>query len=139
MTAVKMAPNRMPSSGFDSFIINSMKNGLSRSGATESLIVLMPNIKTAKPIRISPICCFVCDLENIRSTMPTIEITPVSVAVEKSSVQPAPEPPSSERQSTQPVMLVPRIAPMTMLIAWRTFIMPELTKPTTITEVAEED
>ena len=45
----------------------------------------------------------------------------------------------SERQIIQPVMLVPIIAPMTTPIAWRTFIMPELTKPTTITDVAEED
>ena len=39
----------------------------------------------------------------------------------------------------QPVMLVPTIAPMMTAMAWRTFIMPELTKPTTMTEVAEED
>ena len=36
-------------------------------------------------------------------------------------------------------MLVPRIAPRTMPMAWRTFIMPEFTKPTTITDVAEDD
>ena len=45
----------------------------------------------------------------------------------------------SERQMIQPVMLVPMMAPMTMPMAWRTFIMPELTKPTTMTEVAEDD
>ena len=38
-----------------------------------------------------------------------------------------------------PVTLVPRMAPMTMPMACLTCIMPELTKPTTITEVAEED
>ena len=36
-------------------------------------------------------------------------------------------------------MLVPTMAPMMTVMAWRTFIMPELTKPTTMTEVAEED
>ena len=39
----------------------------------------------------------------------------------------------------QPVMEVPRIAPIVTLIAWRSFIMPEFTKPTTMTEVAQED
>ena len=39
----------------------------------------------------------------------------------------------------QPVTLVPRMAPRMMPMAWLTFITPELTKPTTITEVAEED
>ena len=52
-----------------------------------------------------------------------------------------PDPPLQVRlrQMIHPVMLVPRMAPRTMPMAWRTFIMPELTKPTTITEVAEED
>ena len=36
-------------------------------------------------------------------------------------------------------MLVPMLAPMMMPIAWKRVIMPELTKPTTITVVAEED
>ena len=39
----------------------------------------------------------------------------------------------------QPVMLVPMTAPMMMAMAWRSFIMAELTKPTTMTLVAEED
>ena len=38
-----------------------------------------------------------------------------------------------------PVMLVPITAPMIMAMAWRSFIMAELTKPTTITLVADED
>lgn len=37
------------------------------------------------------------------------------------------------------MILVPRMAPMMTLMACRTFIIPELTKPTTMTEVAEED
>ena len=44
-----------------------------------------------------------------------------------------------ERQIIQPVILVPMIAPMIMAMAWRSFIMAEFTKPTTMTLVAEED
>ena len=36
-------------------------------------------------------------------------------------------------------MDVPRMAPSTMEIDCRTFIIPELTKPTTMTDVAEDD
>ena len=64
---------------------------------------------------------------------------PVSVAVESSRTQPELVPPTSDRQMIHPVMLVPRMAPSTTPIACRTFIMPELTKPTIMTEVAEED
>lgn len=64
--------------------------------------------------------------------------SPVSVAVDSRSTQPLP-PDRLFRHSIQPVTLVPRMAPMMTPMACRTFIMPELTKPTTITEVAEED
>jgi len=62
----------------------------------------------------------------------------VSVS-EENSVS-SPEPASiPDKQMTQPVMLVPKIAPSTMGIACLTFMMPEFTKPTTITDVADED
>ena len=137
-TQVKSVPNKMPSSGLENEVRMRRKTGSSRSGDTAADIVDMPNIRTAKPMRISPTCCFVWFLENMRSTMPTTEMTPVSVAVEKRSIHPPP-PPRSERQMIQPVMLVPRIAPITMLMACRTRIIPELTKPTTITLVADDD
>ena len=83
-------------------------------------------------------CFLTGSLLAIRSTIPITEITPVSVAVENRSIQPPVEP-ISERQMIQPVMDVPRMAPSTMEIDCRTFIIPELTKPTTMTDVAEDD
>ena len=115
-----------------------IKVGSSRSGDTAADIVDMPNIRTAKPIRISPMCFLAGSLLAMRSTIPITEITPVSVAVENRSIQPPVEP-ISERQMIQPVMDVPRIAPSTMEMACRTFIIPELTKPTIMTDVADED
>ena len=47
--------------------------------------------------------------------------------------------PTLERQIIHPVMLVPMTAPMMIAIAWRSFIIAELTKPTTMTVVAEDD
>ena len=44
-----------------------------------------------------------------------------------------------ERQMIHPVTLVPMSAPRMTEIACLNFIMPELTKPTTITDVAEDD
>ena len=45
--------------------------------------------------------------------------------------------PVSER--IQLVIVVPMFAPMITPTAWESFMMPELTKPTTMTVVAEED
>ena len=42
------------------------------------------------------------------------------------------------RLSSHAVTVVPTLAPMMTLMAWRRVISPEFTKPTTITVVAEE-
>ena len=81
------------------------------------------------------LCSF---FENILRIIPATETMPVSVAVERSETQPVPSS-RPERQMIQPVILVPSIAPKTMPIACLSFIIPEFTKPTTITDVAEED
>ena len=137
-TQVNSVPKRIPRNGLEKEVKIRIKVGSSRSGETAEDIVDIPNIKTAKPIKISPTCFFAGFFAVMRRTMPITEITPVSVAVENRSSQPPVEP-MSERQMIHPVMDVPRIAPSTMEIACRTFIMPELTKPTIMTEVAEED
>ena len=137
-TQVKSVPKRMPRKGLENEVRMRIKVGSSRSGDTAADIVDMPNIRTAKPIRISPMCFLAGSLLAMRSTIPITEITPVSVAVENRSIQPPVEP-ISERQMIQPVMDVPRMAPSTMEIDCRTFIIPELTKPTTMTDVAEDD
>ena len=59
------------------------------------------------------------------------------VAVEKRLA--APEEPTLARLRIQPVAVVPMLAPMMMAMAWGSCMMPEFTKPTTITVVAEED
>ena len=43
------------------------------------------------------------------------------------------------RLKIQEVIVVPTLAPMIIPTAWDNFIIPELTKPTTITVVAEDD
>ena len=117
-----------------------MNAGSSRRPDTDLLMVCIPNISTAKPIRISAICCMDFFLEIMRIRIPATAIIALRLSVESSfSAAEAPSPPTEERQMTQPVMLVPMIAPMIMEIACRRRIMEELTKPTTMTLVAEDD
>ena len=54
-------------------------------------------------------------------------------------IPPAPLSPVSESNSSQPVMVVPRLEPSTIPIAWVNFIIPALTKLTAITLVAPDD
>ena len=75
---------------------------------------------------------------NMRSTIPATATTAEMVAVENSDAQP-PAPSMLERQMIHPVTLVPMSAPRMTEIACLNFIMPELTNPTTITDVAADD
>ena len=59
---------------------------------------------------------FVWLLQNVRSMMPAIAMTPVRVLVDSRDSQPPP-PPSSDSAITQPVTLVPSIAPSIMPMA----------------------
>ena len=86
-----------------------MKAALSLNGATALLMYIIPNIKTAKPISISPTCFDDAVFENIRRMIPTIATTAVMVAVDSMETHPLPS--RAERQTTQPVMLVPRRLP----------------------------
>ena len=54
-------------------------------------------------------------------------------------VTPSPRtPPMRDRHSSQPVTLVPTLAPRMMGMDWIPFIMPEFTKPMTMMVVADE-
>ena len=69
--------------------------------------------------------------------MPPTATNAARFSVEKRLAMPPPW--TLERAMIQPVMLVPIRAPWITGTACLSFIMPEFTKPTTITEVAEED
>ena len=62
-----------------------------------------------------------------------------AILVEESRDAIPPAPWISDKHKIHPVILVPILAPMIILMPCITFIIPEFTKPTTITEVAEED
>ena len=85
-----------------------------------------------------PIFLYTIFLPAIWRIIPITAITALKVAVESSCARPLASPSRYERHNIHPVILVPMLAPMMIPIAWLTFIIPELTKPTTITVVADE-
>ena len=94
-----------------------MNWSLSLSGSIAADIVLMPNIKTAKPNIMPPVFFLVGFPENIQSAIPISATTPVRISVLKYSATLAPDPPMLFKQRIQPVMLVPKIAPRMTLMA----------------------
>ena len=98
----------------------------------------MPVINIANPIKIVPISFFFSFLENI------IRITPITAKtgenedgfnnwIKKLSLS------IPDKLKIQDVIVVPTFAPIMIPMDCDNFIIPELTNPTTITVVAEED
>ena len=138
MIAVRIVPARIPATGLENFRRSPVNSGTSASGFTAPLMLSIPNISTAKPRRIVP-TSFLRELfVKVRSTIPTsarigenelglrrlIKKLLLSIPV---------------RLKIHDVIVVPILAPIMIPTACVSFMMPEFTKPTTITVVAEDD
>ena len=108
------------------------------SGETAALMFCIPTIRTAKPIMISPTCFLVAFLQNILKIIPITPTMAARKSVDNKVTQPEP-PLISDKQRTQPVTEVPMIAPIIIPIACFILIIPAFTKPTTMTDVADDD
>ena len=128
----------MPAMGFWNITRMSWKMGISARGLTDWLIKLMPVISTEKPTRMVTTSRFLPSLEDIISS------TPIRATMgEKDSGF------NSRRKKLllsmpaalkiQAVRVVPTLEPMITPTVWLSCIMPEFTKPTSMTVMAEED
>ena len=115
-----------------------VNSGTSARGFTAPDMVSIPVISTAKPMRIWAISRFLSFLEDMRMMTPISASTGEKEVGFNSLIKKLP-PWMPARLKIQLVMVVPMLAPIIMPIAWDNFIIPELTKPTTMTVVAEED
>ena len=129
----------MPRMGLEKAVRMPVKCWSWARGDTAELMASMPNIRMAKPARMVPTFFR-------RSLFPAVmvSITPTAARMgEKElgfkSFSSRLLPSMPTRDSIQEVTVVPMLAPMMMPTACCKFIMPELTKPTTMTVVAEED
>ena len=135
--AVKTVPERIPIIGLENIIKMRPKAGLSFRPSIALLMVSIPNIKTAKPIKMDPKFLRLSCLENIIITTPMQASTGVKDVGLKICTQKL-SPLMPERLSNQDVTVVPTFAPKIMPIVWDNFMIPEFTNPTSITVVAEE-
>ena len=97
----------------------------------------MPNISVAKPSKIVPVSFFRSSLQNMYRMMPISARIGVNDVGLSRLIQTLPLS-MPARLSSHAVTVVPTFAPMITLMACRRVIRPELTKPTTMTVVADE-
>jgi hypothetical protein len=138
ITAVRSAPVRTPSKGLSNKVRIDANSGLLLRPDTADDIESIPYIRVAKPRRITPISFFLLLFEPINSTIPIrARIGVKDVGLNISTYHASPLTPVKLRSHA--VTVVPTLAPIITLIACLNVRSPELTKPTTITVVADED
>ena len=138
MTAVSTVPASIPRIGLENIVRIFVNSGTSASGFTAPLIVSIPNISMAKPKRIMPISLFFWLFKNITKIIPITARTGAKLdgfknCMTKLSLS------IPDKLRIQAVTVVPTFAPIMIPIAWESFIIPELTNPTTMTVVADDD
>ena len=128
----------MPIMGFLNIVKRLIKVSLSLKLETASLIADIPNIKTANPIRIAPVF--------LRLSFLALLIIKKPIRANKgvndsgfNNLKIIAVPSISAVLKSHAVTVVPTFAPKIMLMVWPSCIMPEFTKPTSITVVADED
>ena len=132
MIAVTTAPARIPRKGFAPREMNIVLNASdSLKGFTASDIVLIPMNRIPKPMMMPA-------TSLLFAFLPTREIITPTITAKGARVEGLRNFAHSAEDTSQPVIVVPILAPMITLIACVRFIRPAFTKPTTITVVAEE-
>ena len=138
MTPVTTAPSSTPIRGFLNMTSISWNTGISARGLTDWLIKLMPVMSMEKPMRTWPASRLRPCLQVIISSMPTRarrgeKDSGLSILSQILS------PSMPAALNIQAVSVVPILEPIMTPMVWDSSIMPEFTRPTSITVMAEED
>ena len=137
MAAVNSVPMSTPTMGFLKWISSCPNSGISASGLTASLMTSIPNIRMAKPTKMVPRVFFLSFLDSMIKPIPMKarmgeKLMGLSICSQKLELSM----PVSE--VSQAVRVVPMLEPNTTWTVWAKDMMPELTRPTSITVTAEE-
>ena len=138
ITPVNNAPIMTPIIGFANAVKIFVNSGISAKGFIVSDIICIPYINTAKPIRIEPILFVLSRFALI------IIIIPIKAIIgEKdsgfNSLKKKLELSIPESDKIQAVSVVPTFEPMITPMVCPSSIIPEFTKPTSITVNADDD
>lgn len=137
ITPVTTAPTSTPSSGFSNAVRMLVKASEFSRPETELPMSVMPYIRTAKPTKILPMSRLRGFLHIMMSTTPMNAMIGEKFSGLSSWIQPVPFTPDNDR--IHGVSVVPMFEPMMTPIVCPSCMMPELTRPTSMTVMADED
>ena len=139
MMPVTIAPEKTPKSGFLKAVMRDTKLSISFKGSMDEDIIVMPCMRMEKPKSIVPISLFFCFLATM------MRIMPISAKIKEKhegfkSLRNILSPESiPARDKIHAVSVVPMSEPKITPTVWGSSMMPELTKPTSMTVMADED
>ena len=139
MTPVTIAPEKTPKRGFLKAVMMETKLSISFKGSMDADIMVIPCISMEKPMSIVPKSLLRCFLATIKRMIPIrakISEKHEGFKSFKKILSPLSMPASDRIQA---VRVVPISEPKITPTVWGRFMMPELTKPTSMTVIAEED
>ena len=135
---VNTAPASTPSRGLLKAVSMRLNSGISASGSTAPPIISMPYISTAKPTKMEPMSLYFCRRAAIIIIIPASASTSEKFSGLRSFSHGA-SPSMPVMLSSHAVMVVPMFEPIITPMVRPKCIMPELTRPTSITVTAEDD
>ena len=127
---------RSQRNGFEATDMAFRNDALILRGIIADDMSCMPLRSTPSARSMMPVFFFASVFESMKNNTPVIEIIENIVDAERRS---AAEPPMLDMLRIQPVAVVPMFAPIIIGMPCTSVIIPELTNPTTMTEVAEDD
>ena len=139
MIPVTIAPEKTPKRGFLKAVMMDTKLSISFKGSIEDDIMVIPCMRIAKPRSIEPISLFFCFLAAMMRIIPMrATMSEKQEGLRSFNTILSPESmPASDR--IHAVSVVPISDPKITPTVWGSSIMPELTKPTSMTVIAEDD
>ena len=138
MIPVNTAPTTTPRKGLVKAVRMEANSGMSARGLTAFFIRSMPVISTAKPTMMDPA------LRGRLRLADMVRMTPARATTgEKtsglSSFSHTASPSMPDRERIQAVRVVPTLEPIMIPTVCPSCMMPEFTRPTSMTVIAEED
>ena len=139
ITPVTTVPARTPRKGLWNAVRIFVKLSISRSGAIEVDIMVIPCMRIEKPMSIEPISLCLCCLQTMSIMIPIRATNRAKHEGFRNCRRILSFPSMPDRDKIHAVSVVPISEPKITPTVWGSSMIPELTKPMSMTVMADDD
>ena len=139
MIPVTTVPARTPRKGLWNAVRSAVNSSISRRGAMDVDIIVIPCMRMAKPIAIEPISLCLCCLQTMSMMIPIRATMRAKHEGFRNCRKILSLPSIPESDKIHAVSVVPISEPKITPTVWGSSMIPELTKPISMTVMADDD